>query len=131
MKNQEYTLLDTHPVLLNTVLPDFNIARDWAEGEVEMRQLIDTYEGRLFLVLDVRQMNMTFDDLILGASMGSRGTAPIWHHPKVQGIYFISDSKLVAMIAKGLHSPVFGNTAAKACGTVEEALADIERMPSY
>jgi hypothetical protein len=131
LDTQTVALLDTHPALLLTILDGFNLAKDWTEGEAEMRRLIDSYDGSLFVIADMRLMKISFDDLILGASLGGRGSAPIWHHPKVQGVYFISDSKLVAMVAAGLHSPVFGSTAAKVCDTLEEALAEIKGVPAH
>jgi hypothetical protein len=126
--NQIVAVLDTHPVLINTIESGYSLANDWSEGEEEMRRILDTHPVPLFIIDDIREMKISFDDLITGASLGSRGKDPIWQHPNARGMYFISDSKLVAMAAAGLNNPVFGNMLVKVFRTLEEALAHIEQV---
>ena len=128
MRNETIEVLSTHPVLLNVVLPSYNIATDWADGDQDMKRILDTHPEPLFLISDIREMRMSLDDMISAASMGSRGDTPAWHHPRMRGLYFVSTSKIVRMAAAGLNNPAFGNVRAKVFGTVEEALADIERV---
>lgn len=128
MNNQSVTLLETHHVVMNTLQPDFRLANDWADGEAEMRRILDTHHGPLFIINDIREMKMSIDDLILAASLGTRGKDPIWRHPNARGAYFISERKFVEMAAAGLNSPAFGNMRVKVFHTLEEALADIDSV---
>ena len=63
--------------------------------------------------------------LAAAANMGGRGEDAIWHHPKIRGVYFVSNSKMVELAAKGMNTPIFANTMIKVFETVEEALEDI------
>ncbi len=128
METQTYILLDSHPVLLSTLRSDFSLAKDWAEGEQEIRRIVEEHPEPLFLVSDTREWKLSLDDVIASANLGSRGEDPIWHHPKIRGVYFISTSKLVELAGAGLRSPVFGNTAVKVFPTLEEVLADVESV---
>ena len=127
MQHQTIIKLDTHPVILATLQNGFDFATDWPEGEQEIGHILSTHPGPLFLVSDIRGMTLSLDDLLAAASLGSRGQAPIWHHPKIRGVYFISDSTIIKMAAAGLNSPTFGNTKTRVFASVEEALADIEQ----
>lgn len=126
--NQTYTLMDTPPVLLGTIQTDYSITKDWAPGEAVVRQILDAQEEPLFYIADVRKLKLSLDDVIAGANVGSRGQDPIWHHPKIRGVYFISNLKIVELAAKGVNHPIFGNTKVKVFDTVEKALEDIERV---
>ena len=128
MQTTTVTRLETHPAILATILSGFTVAHDWADGEAEIRRLLDASPEPLFLIDDVREMNMTFDDLVASASLGSRGQDPLWHHPKMRSVYFITGSKIIEAIAAGLNSPVFGNVHVKVFASVEEALQDIDQV---
>jgi hypothetical protein len=122
------TLMEDPPVLIGTPQKGFSIAEDWAPGEAEMRQILDAREEPLFYISDIRVMKLTLDDLIAGANLGSRGQAPIWQHPKIRGVYLISDLKMVELAARGLNSPIFGNMKVRVYKTVEAALEDIKHI---
>lgn len=131
MEHQVITVLDTHPVLLNTLEPNYNLGRDWPDGVREMRHILDIHPEPLFIVDDIRAVKLSLDDLIVAASLVGRGETPLHRHPNALGTYFISDSKTVEMAAAGLNSPVFDNMKAKVFHTVEEALADIEGVIAH
>lgn len=126
MQNQTITLLDTHPVLMNTLEAGYVFERDYPEGVAEMRRILDAHPEPLFVIDDVRAVKLTMDDLISAANQGSRGEHPFWHHPRLLGIYFITTNKTVEMAAAGITSATFGKVQAHVCHSVEEALADIE-----
>lgn len=130
MANVTFTVMEDLPVLLGTNLPGYSIAKDWGPGEEEMRRILGAQEEPLFFVSDIRQMKISLDDVIAAANMGSRGEKPIWQHPKMRGVYFISDLKIVELAAKGLNTPIFGNTRMKVFNTVEKALEDIRSVLS-
>ena len=127
MHHMVIAVMDSLPVLLNTVEAEFSIKEDWPWAVDEWRRILDTSPVPLFAIDDIRAMSVSLGDMLDFASLGSRGNDPIWRHPKLRGIYFISDSKLIHTAAAGLNSPTFGNTPARAFDTLEEALADIER----
>ena len=127
MENQTISLLDTHPALLLTILPGFQVAKDWTEEGDPVEAVVNAHPEPLYLIVDLRQAKLTFDDLLIGASRGARGNDPIWHSPKILGVYFITDNRAVELVIGGLKHAVFGSANAKAFGTVEEALRDIEQ----
>ena len=128
MQNQVITVLDTHPVLLNTLEAGYEFNRDFPEGVAEMRRIMDAHSTPLFIIDDIRAITLDLNDLINAANQGSRGDHPLWRHPKALGVYFISADTKIRMAARGMNSPAFGNLAVKVFPTLEEALKDIEQV---
>lgn len=122
------TVMDTLPVLMNTLQADFNVTDDWPWAEQEWRRILGAHPEPLFAIDDITELNISLGDIIAYASLGTRGRDPIWRHPKLRGLYFISQSKVIEKAVAGLARPTFGLTSAKVFGSVEEALADIKQV---
>ncbi len=127
MHHMTITLMDHLPVLLNTIEADFSIKDDWPWAVKQWHHFLDDSPVPLFAIDDVRKMNVALGDVVAFASLGTRGPDPIWRHPNLRCVCFITDSALIRAAVAGLNSPTFGNTAAKAFPTVEYALVDIEQ----
>jgi hypothetical protein len=126
--NTTYTLMENLPVFIGANHPEYSIAKDWASGVVEMRRVLDAQKEPLFWISDIRALKISLEDVVAAANMGGRGEEPIWHHPKIRGVYFVSNSKMVELAARGMNTPMFGNTVVKVFSTVEKALEDIEQV---
>lgn len=125
MQNQLITLLEGQHALLNTLQEGYDYSRDYPEGVAEMRRIMDAHAGPLYIIDDVRAVRLTLDELVAAANSGSRGESPLWHHPKMLGIYFITTDPTIKMAVSGIKSEAFGKVHARVCGTVEEALMEI------
>lgn len=128
MQNQTIIRLETHPVLMNILEPDYKFSRDFPEGVAEMRRIMDASPDPLFIIDDVSQAQFSLDDLINAANQGCRGETPLWHHPKMLGIYFITQSKTIEMAVGGITSSTFGKVHARVCHSLDEALKDIDQV---
>jgi hypothetical protein len=128
MSQLTVTLMDTRPVILVTALEKATIARDWPESEREIRQRLDTHPEPLFVIYDLRQVDMPLGDIVSAASLGTRGDHALWRHPRLRGLVFITTSDLVIKGIEGLHSSTFGGVRARSFDTLDEAFADIDRI---
>ncbi len=72
----------------------------------------------------------TFDlsSVIAGANLTARGNNPIFHHPNVRSVIYVTKSNLTALAAKGMDSDVFGNLNISVFGTLEEALTHVRAL---
>ncbi|MBN1430310.1 MAG: hypothetical protein JXB07_18210 [Anaerolineae bacterium] len=123
-----YILMEDPPVYISTIPKGFNMSEDWAPSEAKLRETLDAHPEPLFYISDTREFRLSLDDLIAIANIATRGQDPLWRHPKIRGVYIVSDLQLVEMAAKGLNNPIFGNTNIKVFDTVEKALEDIQRI---
>jgi hypothetical protein len=73
----------------------------------------------------MRGVAWRLDDMIIGANRARSNQDSVFRHPKIKGIIFISDSKLVELSARGLNSPIFGNFSVTVVDSLEHALESI------
>lgn len=114
--------LDGEPILLATVFADFSIARDMPLSDAASQAYLDATTDPLFWVIDVSQFTPTFDAIVQGANRGARGEKPLWHHPMIRQMIFVSPHSVVHTAAKGMNSVSFGRLHIQVFSTVEEAL---------
>ena len=62
------------------------------------------------------------------ASLAARGKNPIFHHPNILGVIYVTQSALSTLGAKGMKSDSFGNLDIKVFGTLDEALAHVRAL---
>ncbi len=122
-KNYQIERLPGEPIILAVNYEEFSIAEDQQPADAETRMMLDQATEPLYLIIDLTRQTMRLDDIILGANIGAGGQAPLWQHPNVQEVIFVTTKAIVKLAIQGLDSLPFGNTQAKAFETQEEALA--------
>lgn len=121
------TLMDDLPVILN-IVDDGVTQEDFSWAEAEWRRILDESPEPLFAIDDVTRLALSLGDMLTFATMGTRTDNPIWRHPRLRGLYFISTNRLIELGASGLNSATFGNVKARVFGTLDEALDDIRQI---
>ncbi len=124
-KSFHVELLPDEPILLFEVTKEYAVARDWPEGDAEVRKFLDQVNESLYHLIDLTEASFTLDDIVAGVNNLSRGEAALWMHPNIQELIFVTTNITIQMAAKGLNSPMFGSIQAKLFETREEALAYI------
>jgi predicted NBD/HSP70 family sugar kinase len=121
-KNFRVELLPDEPVLLFEIYKEYTLVENWPQGDAETRQFLDQASQPLYHIIDTTQASFSLDDIILGANKWARGQEPLWKHPNLQELIFVTTNATVRLAAKGLNSLTFGNIQAKVFETQEEAL---------
>lgn len=119
----QHTVLPDEPIVVVSINPDYLIARDMGQSTSDGRALLDSFEERVFWIIDVSQVKVNVNDVINASNQGTRGDEPLWHHPNIRELILITQNKLVQMAASGLNSLPFGNLEVKVFGLLDEALA--------
>jgi hypothetical protein len=114
--------LGDEPIMLVTIEIDYSIARDMQQSDAEGRVLADASEQPLFWITDISKLKPSIDDLLLGSNQGARGEDPLWHHPMIREMIFVSSSPLIQLAAKGMNSVTFGNLNVQVFKSVGDAL---------
>lgn len=132
MSNQNYNieLLPDEPVLIFTAYKAYSLVEDQPQAGAEVQQYLDQASEPLYHILDITEASLSLDDVILAANFGARGQntsangkhGPVWKHPNIRELIFVTDKKLVNLAVRGLDSLMFGNIQAKVFYTQEEAL---------
>ena len=115
-------MLPDEPILIVTYLEGFNIAEQIPQSFKDTMAVLDQVKEPVFYIVDLTQLSLSLDDVITTSSLGARGDQPLWHHPMIREMIFVSPSTLVKLTAQGLDSPAFGNLKARIFQTRDEAL---------
>ncbi len=115
-------LLPDDAIILEVWGKDFEVSLHGAQFLADLIALLDTASVPMANIVDMRQAPLGVDDVILGANLGTRLTG-FSKHPRLRKSIFVTNSKMVALAARGLNSPVFGNAKVFVAATVEEAMA--------
>ncbi len=119
-----YTIevLPGEPILVEVWQKDFEMGSHAAKFLTDITKVLDEAQEPMTNIVDMRLASVGLDDVILGANLATRLTA-FTKHPKLRRSIFVTTSKMIALAARGLNSPVFGNRQVYVCDTVEEAIA--------
>ncbi|MCE7948141.1 MAG: hypothetical protein DYG88_12005 [Chloroflexi bacterium CFX4] len=115
--------LSDEPIMVGQVGPEFSVSAHSDELNQRILQWLESATENFFFILDVTEAALGFDDIVLGASKGTRSATPVLRHANMRQLVVVSHSALVRLAAKGLSAPIFGKVNVKVCDTRDEALA--------
>lgn len=111
------------PALIATWAESFVFTRDAPAYQKDMHSHLDQQKSPVYYVLDVRAWHdMTFDELLQGASIATRGEDPNFHHRMNLGTLFVTSDPTVRASAEGLRSDIFGNANVLVFNELDDAL---------
>jgi hypothetical protein len=108
----------------------FSVARDQISAASETLSALEAAGGPVHLVMDLREMRVSFDDLMHAVNFSTRGQGNILHHQNVAGIVVVTTNPVLKLAGKGLNSEIFGHIRSAAFDTPEEALAHARQQVS-
>ncbi|MEM6530801.1 MAG: hypothetical protein AAF653_21065, partial [Chloroflexota bacterium] len=62
-------------------------------------------------------------DILKGATIATREEKPVFQHPMIEHLVFVTTNRALQMAAKGLNTATFGNVSIDVFETLDEALA--------
>jgi len=114
-------LLPGKPVVLTTIFSDGLWLQDLARSEVESRRLLEQARGPLFVVIDLKSLTFSLEQVMMGINMFARNERLVGRHPNQREMLIVSYSSLVKYAFKGPNA-ASGNLNARAFGSLEQAL---------
>jgi hypothetical protein len=114
--------LPNEPIIISTMGPEYLVSRHMVLSDGEIAGILEASAESLFVIADISKVPFSYNDIVMGSAQGARGKAPLWHHPKIRKMIFISRLNLVKLAAKTLATKYFGNLNVKVFDTLEEAL---------
>jgi hypothetical protein len=115
--------LPDEPILTLILSEHYSVSQDIGASTAAVKTCLDQADQPLYYILDLSHLKAGLDDVMLAASHSARGETPLWHHPSIREIIFVSQAPLMKASVKGLKSAAFGNLErAKAFTSLDEAL---------
>lgn len=111
------------PIVICTMFEDYEMATEAPMFVQEFYEMAESFTESVYLIMVESGYKPNIDDILVGASLATRGEQPVFRHPKVRELLYVTPDRLSQMALKGLGNPIFGNTMVKVFETLDEALA--------
>jgi hypothetical protein len=109
------------PIIIETWDANYDPAEEGPKASQEIIRMMDTINEPTVVIVDMRAMALTFNDILLMAQAASSRSAPA-HHPLQRRRIIITDSSIVSLAAQGLDSELFGRIKVDIATSMDEAL---------
>lgn len=111
------------PIILARIPPGRH-ALDVSNAYVSMTlSLVSEQPEPVFLVIDLREVVMRFDDISKAADNAARGSGSLLHHPNLRETIVVTHSSMMKTALQILTSQLFGETRLSTANSLDEALA--------
>ncbi len=88
--------------------------------------LLDRIDYRVYSLVDATIVRLELADIMAGVMASARGSGALLHHPKFIQTIVVTQKPIIAMAARGLNVPTFGNLRVEVFPTMDEALSYID-----
>lgn len=119
--NYSITLLEDPSVLMIRIAEDFSKA-DFEAHIKDVRAVFATLENPLYQIVDVRSVNLGFDDVMAFLHMSVRSEESITPHPMNLGNLIVTKNRFYQLVIQGLSKATFGAVRIQVFEAVDEAL---------
>ena len=100
---------------------DFSYTDEADAYENALAEQLDAMTSKTYVIIDMTDSKMTFNDIMYGIQRGSRQTSKTANHPNVEQFIVISNSRTIQMSAAGLEKIGLENLKVKVVASLDEA----------
>ena len=118
-----YKKLPDEPIVIITLSEDYDLKSDLPKTLPRYLKELSTFKEPVFWVVDASVAPITVNDLIVGTEMVARGEHPLYKHPNIRQVVYVTTSDLLKLAAEGMGSEKFDKIAIKLCDDLDAALA--------
>ncbi len=117
-----YEKLPGEAILILSYSSDYRARTDGVASIEEGTKLLEAEEQPVFLIIDFSRATIGLDDVIAGATIGTRQTG-FATHPKIRETLLVTQSRMLSLAARGLDSVTFGHVKIKTFDSRDAAIA--------
>jgi len=119
----EVKKLPDEPIVLVTLPKGYDLKANLSQSIPGYLRLLETFDTPVFWIVDASAVDMKVDELMIGATLVARGEHPLYHHPKIRQVIYVTSSELMKAAAAGMQDEVFGQVNIKLFDNVQDALS--------
>jgi hypothetical protein len=119
--------LEDEPIVIVTLPIDYNLAAELPKLMPQYINLLNAATEPVYWVVDARNSSLTVEEIILGASLLARGEHPLYHHPNVREVIYVTSSQIMKLAADGMKGDSFGNVNIKMFDDLDQAMDYIHK----
>jgi hypothetical protein len=114
-------MVENGTALVVSLGDDFDFVK---EGEAQFAQIISILNQQtepVFYVVDLRKLDISFDDTLALINRVARGEDSLLRHPNIREIIYVISNSFQRAVAEGLDSEWFGNLKVELVYSLDEA----------
>jgi hypothetical protein len=119
--------LENEPIVIITLPTDYNLAAELPKLMPQYINLLNAATEPVYWVVDARNSSLTVEEIILGASLLARGEHPLYHHPNIREVIYVTSSQIMKLAADGMKGDSFGNVNIKMFDDLDQAMDYIHK----
>lgn len=117
-----YKKLPNEPIVIVTLPANYNLVAELPVVMPKYLQELETFQEPVFWIVDAREAPFSVEDIITGAELVAKGQHPLYKHPKIRQVIYITTSLMLKLAAEGMGSDQFGKIAIKLFDDLELGL---------
>ncbi len=112
------------PAIVVTLHANFDATVDMPQITREFTSLIASMVTPIFLVVDFRAAinRADMNNIQMGAFLATQADTPVFNHPDVREIIFVSVSDVMKLVVEGLRTPTYGSLNVTLVKDLDEVL---------
>ena len=118
----EFKKLDHEPIVIVTLPQQYDLAAELPTLLPKYISMLDAAPEPLYWIVDARNSPLTVEEIITGASLVAKGQHPLYHHPNIRQVIYITSNSMMKLAAKGLNHAAFGHVNIKVFDSLDAAL---------
>lgn len=123
--------LEKHPTLPIVIRRYDNRSLDLNNVDPEVleqnAQMINAQTEKVYYLIDVTDLHVSFEDLLKAGSMASNRSGSL-NNPNIIETLVVAPNRFIEMAAQGLRTATFGHLRVRAFRTMEEAIAYVKQQ---
>lgn len=113
--------LPDEPIIVATIHEDYDLVNEIPLSDRAVRDILQTVDEPQSYIIHF-ELQLSFDEILLGATKVARGQDPLWHHPYIKQVILVSNDASMKISAAGMSADMFGNLNIQVFETLEDAL---------
>lgn len=114
--------LENEPIVIVTLPTDYNLAAELPKVMPQYISFLNSATEPVYWIVDARNSSLTVEEIVLGASLVARGEHPLYHHPNIREVIYVTSSQIMKLAAEGLKGEAFGRVNIKLFDDLDQAM---------
>lgn len=119
--------LENEPIVIVTLPTDYNLAAELPKLMPQYINLLNAATEPVYWIVDARNSALTVEEIILGSSLVARGEHPLYHHPNIREVIYVTSSQIMKLAAEGMKGDSFGNVHIKIFDDLDQVMDYIHK----
>ena len=118
----EFKKLPDEPIVIVTLPIDYNLSVELPKMMPVYMNFLNSATTPVYWIVDARNSPLGVEEIVRGAELVARGEHPLYHHPNIRKVIYVTSNKIMKLAVAGMENEIFGSLAIKLFDNLDDAL---------